>query len=258
MSTEMVAGCMMERRGSGTAIVCLPAFGDSARSWDSLSRALSDGYEVAVVELPGVNRPGRLPVAPAVTAIADLVAQVVSQTWAAPVTLVGHSFGSVVAVRAAQRLDRLCRAVVSVEGNLTVHDAYLTGLAAQHDDPAAFHASLVTHVERLVGAGQAPVSYAESLGGVDAATLWAVGLDVVRESRDDRLGHEFLGLSCARLYLWSRATTPPATQAFLSAHAVPSRELQIGHHWPWVVDPGRVAALIGRAADGAQARGTLE
>jgi surfactin synthase thioesterase subunit len=93
MSTEVVAGCTVERRGSGTVIVCLPAFGDSARSWDSLSSALSDGFEVAVVTLPGLNQPGRLPVPPALTDIAGLVAQVVSQTWTAPVTLVGHSFG---------------------------------------------------------------------------------------------------------------------------------------------------------------------
>jgi hypothetical protein len=69
MSTGMVAGCTVERQGSGAVIVCLPAFGDSARR-GTPCRVLSDGYEVAVLEVPGLNRPGRLPAAPAVTDIA--------------------------------------------------------------------------------------------------------------------------------------------------------------------------------------------
>jgi pimeloyl-ACP methyl ester carboxylesterase len=243
-----VAGCTLQRRGSGPVVVCLPAFADSARSWDSLTNALAERNEAAVVELPGLNRPGWLPVPPTVTAIADLVAQVVQATWATPVTLVGHSFASAVAVRAARRLDRLCQAVVSIEGNLTAQDAYLTGQAVKYDDPEAFKANLATKVDELVSAGQAPETFARSVGGADAATMWALGLDVALNSTGDGFGHEFLRLTCPTLYLWSPATTPQSTQAFLNTHAVPHRELRIGHHWPWIVDADNVAALIRQMA----------
>jgi hypothetical protein len=113
-----------------------------------------------------------------------------------------------------------------------------------HDDPDEFKASLATQIDELVTAGEAPESFAESVRAADAATIWALGRDVVLQSRDDGFGHELLRLTCPRLYLWSRATTPQPSQDFLHAQAVPHHELGIAHHWPWIVDPVAVAALI--------------
>ena len=85
--------------------------------------------------------------------------------------------------------------------------------------------------------GPAPASFAASQrAAADAATIWALGRDVVQESGDARFGHELRRLTRPRLYLGSRATTSPASQAFLLAHAIPQHELGIGHHWPWIVD----------------------
>lgn len=166
------------------------------------------------------------------------------RVWATRVTLVGHSLGSAVVVRAAQQLDGQCQAIVSIEGNLTAHDALLTGQAAGHDDAEEFKASLAVQIDALVAAGEAPQSFAESVRAADAATMWALGRDVALQSRDDSFGHEFVQLTCPRLYRWSKATTPRPTQEFLRAHAVPHHELGIAHHWPWIVDPAVVAALI--------------
>jgi pimeloyl-ACP methyl ester carboxylesterase len=243
-NTQMIDGCALHRQGAGVGVVCLPAFADTVRSWHPLVSALSDRCEVVVVELPGLSRPGRLPGRPTVTDIANLTAGIVRRVWATPVTVVGHSLGSAVAVRAAQQLDGQCQAIVSIEGNLTAHDAFLTGQAAGHDDPVEFKASLAVQIDTLVAAGEAPASFAESVRAADAATMWALGRDVALQSRDDGFGHEFVQLTCPSLYLWSRATTPQPSQDFLRAHAVPHHELGIAHHWPWIVDPAVVAALI--------------
>jgi len=242
----MIDGCALHRQGSGAPIVCLPAFADSCRSWRPLVSALSDRCEVVVVELPALGRPGRLPVGPTVTEIANLIAGILRQVWATPVTLVGHSLGSAVAVRAAPQLDGQCQAVVSIEGNLTADDAFLTGQAAGYADPDEFKTSLAAQIDQLVTAGRAPASFAESVRAADAATMWALGRDVVLQSSDDGFGHEFLRLTCPRLYVWSRATTSQASQDLLHAQAVPHHELGIAHHWPWIVDPAAIAGHISR------------
>jgi pimeloyl-ACP methyl ester carboxylesterase len=241
---EVVDGCALHRRGTGAPIVCLPAFADSVRSWQPLIPALSDRSDVVVVEIPSLNRPGRLPVDPTVTEIANLIAGIVQQAFTRPVTFVGHSLGSALAVRAAEQLDGQCHGVVSIEGNLVADDAYLTGQAVNHDEPDEFKRSLATQVARLASAGKAPASFAEAVRAADAPTMWALGHDIAQQSSDDRFGHELLQLTCPTLYLWSEATTPRATQTFLQAHAVPNHELGIAHHWPWTIDPATVAALI--------------
>jgi len=83
----------MHRKGVGPAIVCLPAFGDCRESWRPLIDALSDRFEVAVMELPDLNGAGWLPVDPDLASIAGVIAAVLGQTWAAPLTIVGHSAG---------------------------------------------------------------------------------------------------------------------------------------------------------------------
>jgi pimeloyl-ACP methyl ester carboxylesterase len=244
-TTQFADGCAVHRTGAGTAIVCLPGFVDSVHSWQPLLAALSDRYDVGLVELPALSRPGRLPVAATVTGIAGLTAAVIRQTWTTPVTLVGHSIGSAVAVRAASLLGTQCRAVVSIEGNLSADDAYFTGQAADHHDPAEYRSTLLAQIEQLVTGGRAPASFAAALRCADAATIWALGRDIAHHSTGDGFGHELRHLTRPRLYLWSRATTSPASQAFLRTHAIPQHELSIGHHWPWIIDPGAVAALVG-------------
>jgi pimeloyl-ACP methyl ester carboxylesterase len=243
-TTQFADGCTVHRAGAGPAIVCLPGFVDGVESWQPLLAALLDRYDTGLIELPALSRPGRLPVAATVTGIAGLTAAAIQRVWDTPVILVGHSLGSAVAVRAANLLGARCRAVVSIEGNLTADDAYFTGQAAGHDDPAGYQRTLLAQIEQLQTGGQAPASFAAALRSADAATIWALGRDVARESNDDRFGHELRRLTHPRLYLWSAATTSPASQAFLHAHAIPQRQLGVGHHWPWLVDPAAVAAQI--------------
>jgi pimeloyl-ACP methyl ester carboxylesterase len=244
-AVRLVNGCAVHRLGAGPPIVCIPGFVDGVRSWEPLLTALSDQYDVGLVELPALSRPGRLPVAATVAGIAGLTAAVIRQTWATPVTLVSHSIGSAVAVRAASLLGARCRAVVSIEGNLSADDAYFTGQAAGHNDPAEYQSTLLAQIDQLVVGGQAPASFAASLRAADAATIWALGRDIAHQSAGDRFGHELRRLIQPRLYLWSGATTSAASQAFLHAHGIPEHELGIGHHWPWIAEPGAVAALIG-------------
>lgn len=240
----IVDGCTVHMSGRGEPVVCIPAFADTARSWRPLVERLAVRYTVAVVEVPGLGQPGTPPAPPTVAGLSGLITALVRRTWTTPVTLIGHSAGSALAVRAAHHLGNRCRAVISIEGNLTVDDAYLTGQATTFDDPAAFKRHLAGHVATWVAAGTAPASYAASVHDADAHAMWSFGRDVARCGGGDEFCHELLRLCCPVLYLWSAATTPQATQDFLRAHQLPERQLPVGHHWPWTVDAPAVATTI--------------
>lgn len=179
---------------------------------------------------------------------AGRIAAIVRRSWPGPVTLVGHSLGSVLAVRAAQKLDRQCAAVVSIEGNLTAQDGYFSGRAARHDDPSAFKDVLTGQVRRLVEDGRAPASYARSVAAADAYSMWTLGRDADRHSAAEDFGQEFAALRCPAVYLWSQTTTPPATRDYLVENRLTHQQLTIEHHWPWTICPDTVADLVHAAA----------
>ncbi len=246
---EHIEGCVVRRMGTGTPMLCVPGFADSGASWVPLARELALRCEVAVLDLPGFGEAPPLGTDVTVAGFAELVAEVARRTWAGPVTLVGHSLGAALAVRAAHDLAEHCTAVVSIEGNLTTQDSYFSGQATRHDDPHDFKHAFVDQVRTLVADERAPASYAESAAVADPLSMWSLGRDATRQGAADRYGHEFAALRQPVLYLWSSTTTPPATQEFLRAHRLPNRHLTIEHHWPWTVRPDTIADLVHAATE---------
>lgn len=252
VNPAMVNGCAVHRFGNGPTLVCLPGFTDTVRSWQPLIDSLGDRVEIAFIELPGLGHPapGRSPAT--IDGLATLTAQVIQRSWTTPITMLGHSLGSALAVRAAHRLAPQCRAIISIEGNLTAADAFFTGQAAAFDDALAFKHSLTAQVQHLAAAGQAPPSFAHSVAVADPHAMWTLGRDVARQSAGDQLGHEFVAAPCPTRYLWSVATTSQASQDFLRHHQIPHHQLDMGHHWPWLSQPERIADLLYRALPAAR------
>jgi len=243
MPTSVVDGCAVHTRGAGTPVVVgLPGFTDSVASWRPLVDVLARRLGTAVIELPGLSHPIPRPDSSSLDQFADRIARVVGHRWSAPVVLVGHSLGSVLAVRAAHRLAGQCEAIVSIEGNLTADDAFFTGQAAGFDDAEAFKAHLAGQARRLAAEGRAPASFADSIGAADAHTVWTLGREVAECGTGVRFGEELRRAPCRTLYLWSARTAAPASQEFL--HHLTHEELGLGHHWPWLVDAERVAERI--------------
>ena len=239
----------MLRAGSGPAVLCVPGFADSTTSWRPLVAALDGQFDVIVVDLPGfgASPASREPVS--IARLARTVADLVRRHCDDQVTLVGHSLGSVIAVGAAQQLGARCSGLMSFEGNLTPEDAYFSGQAADHDDPVEFKRAFSARVDRLVAQGHAPSSYADSVRGADAETMWTLGRDARVRGADGGFGAAYLGLRIRTRYFWASSTTPPATQRYLAQHTIAERQLPYQHHWPWSDTPDAVARLVAEFID---------
>jgi pimeloyl-ACP methyl ester carboxylesterase len=173
MVAGVIEGCAVQRVGSGAPVLCIPGFADSSASWWALVQALADRCEVAVLDLPGFGAALASGREVTVAGFAEVVVAVVRRGWEVRVTLVGHSLGSALVVRAAHQLAGQCAAVVSIEGNLTADDGYFSGQAVQFDDPHAFKHNFSGQVRTLVAAGQAPATYAGSVAAADALSIYA-------------------------------------------------------------------------------------
>jgi pimeloyl-ACP methyl ester carboxylesterase len=104
--------------GSGEhTVVLVHGFSASWRVWSDVMPALANQYRVIAVDLPGFgsSEPSDTPTMPAAAgAVVELIRQVRSSD--APVTVVGHSMGTLVATEIAAAAPELVERVVLVGG----------------------------------------------------------------------------------------------------------------------------------------------
>jgi pimeloyl-ACP methyl ester carboxylesterase len=97
---------------AGEPLVLLHGLGGAAVNWALLAPALAAERRVLAVDLPGHGRSDPLPAAPGLGPYADRVVALAEREGMLPATFVGHSFGGVVALRAATRHPRAVRRLV--------------------------------------------------------------------------------------------------------------------------------------------------
>lgn len=113
----------LERRGTrlrglvggpadGEPLVLVHGLGGTALNWAFVAPELARTRRVLVVDLPGHGRSDPLPAAPSLAPFADRVLALAEREGLLPATLVGHSLGGAVAVRAAVRRPDAVRGLV--------------------------------------------------------------------------------------------------------------------------------------------------
>ncbi len=220
-----------------------PAFGDSRLSYrHAFESELSEHARVFAYDPPGHGasppRPRGLTLTDAARLWCELIAHF---SRSRRVVLVGHSMAGIIASRTANGLKRPPALVIGVEANLTRADAYLTGLAAQFDEPATFHATLRSRIRRLARQDGIVQGFACSLEFGDPLTLWTLGRSVFAQ-RDP--GAAFRRLRCPKIHYWDATSASRDSRDYIARYGLPDRRLDHLGHWPMVKAPSAFYAAV--------------
>lgn len=120
-----------EESGSGPALLCLHGVGGTGAWFTGLARRLSDRYRVIALDLPGTgrNRAGHAPFS--VGRSAETLAGWLAEREIGPVSLLGHSMGTMIGLRLAARIP--LKALLCVGGLPAVTPANHARLSQRAD-----------------------------------------------------------------------------------------------------------------------------
>lgn len=258
--------------GSGTPIVLLHGYADSADTWRPvLTRLAATGHRAFGVDLPGfgqadLRRPG--PLMPQFDAFVDAV---LAETG--PVILVGNSLGAATAVRAAGRHTGLVKALVVLDDPLNAHH-WLARLARWRAVPAGFWSSVsripISPAALRWATGRAVPKVLYGPGAhvdPDVVAYWtqlaprvsdvaALGRDAFRYAHEALGAHRGIRVDCPTVIVHgARDRIIPVHSSRLLHQQIPGSDLVIlprSGHCPQLDNPNKVTQLILSISDRAQ------
>jgi pimeloyl-ACP methyl ester carboxylesterase len=238
-----VAVWLSDSRGSDLDVWFLHAFADSHLCFrDAFAHLKSARIRVILLDLPGHGasppRADGLTVEEAARTLVNLIGSISSLR---AVVLVAHSMAAMIATIVARELRAPPILVISVEGNLTPADAYLSGQAAGFDDAHAFFSSFQSKILEMAKCDEALRRFSCSVEFADPKTLWTLGRSVLDCANP---GVDFLSLSCPCIYYWDPESTTADTRSFLARHNVRQRRTIGAGHWPMINTPEQFYAAV--------------
>ena len=232
---------------SGYVVVSLPTiifiagFGDNASMFKSLHDTdLAEEYHFLPINLPGFGAQA-LKVRTTLKELANFVAETAKGTDAR--IIVAHSVASIIASLAAKELDCPLTTIISLEGNITVEDAYFSGTAADYDDPYVFRSAFLRRLDEMAVSTPIIARYYKAIEQADPKALWQLGQDVRRFSNENVPG-EVLASAGRVTYLYNPDNCPVDTLQWLETNQMELMILADASHWASVDQPKMLARKI--------------
>ncbi|MEO1057743.1 MAG: alpha/beta hydrolase [Actinomycetota bacterium] len=228
---------------SAPPLICIAGFGDHGGMFEPLgSTPLGERYTVVGVDLPGTGHspPSAAPLT--LDRAATLVATEICDADASIV--VGHSVGSIVASLAAGQLDNRVTSLISLEGNLTLADAYFSGSAADYAAPARFHSEFLTRLDAIADGDAAVRRYREQVATADPRSIWELGCDVSQWSRIHDPGAVLTQSAPHVSYLFNPDNIPAESSEWMRRNEIAAIQLDNASHWASVDQPDLVAKVM--------------
>jgi pimeloyl-ACP methyl ester carboxylesterase len=237
----------------------LPALGESSLCFrEAFESKLGVSHNLFAVDVPGFGVSPPNPRAQDVPGVAQvLLEQIGSYSSTRPVVLVAHSMMSLVAQYLVLSQQLEVDWLISVEGNLTRDDTFLSGLAVNYPDPHSFYTAFIGKILALLGQDralrchgeQALHRYYASVRFADPQTMWLLGQSGFAETGEELGGRGFLELSVKKLYVWDEASTSVRSKQFIQGNEVPNRVLSGLGHWPMVKRPETFYNILAEILD---------
>jgi pimeloyl-ACP methyl ester carboxylesterase len=214
----------------------LPGFGKSQLCFgEAFNHPIARAVRLITFDLPGLGSSPAPLEGLAVKDCAELWCNLISNVSSSRRgVLVAHSMAGIIATETAKLLDPLPALVVSVEGNLTLADAYYSGQAARYETCEAFYAAFVQSIAELASKGEVPDGYLPCLKLADPYALWTLGRSIVSYTQP---GREYASLSCSTIHYWDFASTSPDSREFLLHNNLVQRRFDGLGHWPMLTSP---------------------
>lgn len=233
------------------SLVFLHGLGDSGRAFsEAFERPELAGFNLIVPDLVGFGQSsGALDGDYSFATQAERLWRALDSLGVETVTLVGHSMGGDLATLMAfwDRGERV-RSLVSVEGNLTPRDLFISSKAAESADQGRFEEWLPKFAQETVLAswGEKWPSYRryyESLLFCHQDAFRESARELVRRngpvpgSLASEMGALYRSLSLPRVFCWGAESLAAETQQLLIAAGIHNKRFDQASHWLMVDQP---------------------
>jgi pimeloyl-ACP methyl ester carboxylesterase len=212
-------------------------FGESGFSFvEAFSSIFTRRFSIFVPDFPGFGvsppRPGGATVEASADILVDLIGAISKPSR--PVFLVGHSLGGIIGTATAKKLGHRIAGFVSIEGNMTRADTFMTRLTEGYDDPLAFYDFYLKMILSQIADDVIVQRYFASVRLCDPASLLAAGKSCVAATGEENAGDEYRSLEIETLYLWGGKSIPDMTREYIEKYDVKNHGFPDSEHFAMI------------------------
>jgi len=233
------------------ALWCLHGFGASGASFlEAFDSPDLRSYSLFVPDFPGFGASPEGAEPQGIHEASELLLELLAAySGEQEIALLAHSAGGLIATQVARELPR-AKHLISVEGNLTEADTFLSGKAAGAADIEAWRTQILQTLSELAETSEAIRRYCCDLKRAAPRTLMAWGSSTVRETGVTLGGERYRDVECSKLYIFGGRSVPPPTRRFLCEHRLANLEFAQAGHSPMIDEPEPFYAAVARFLEG--------
>ncbi len=250
-STEGKRPARSSGRIAAGTLLFVHGLGESGLCFEHLLEhlGLSD-WNMLVPDLPGYGCSPWTTEPLSLTAHADHLASWLRKTGRGPVVVVGHSMGGVVGLLLCERHPELIRAIVDVDGNISLADCGFSSQAAAYTIKDFMRAGFDRLREIVFRAGRddrAQRGYYVSLRLCDPRLYHQNSAELVAISSQEELAKRLVDLSAPSLYMaGSPNGVSEHSRRLLDEARVNWCAIQPAGHWPFIDQPDNFVVTMAR------------
>jgi len=205
---------------------------------DVFDSVLADDFSIYLPDFPGFGAtPPVIPphtVADSARLLSGLVRRISGD---GPIFLLSHSLGGIVGTKAAMELGPSVKGYVTVEGNLTKQDAFLTGMSVDFDDAGAFYDHLASMFLPMTQADPSLRRFTAGFLSADPDAVLAWGRSCAEATGETAAGDEFRALQIPTLFVWGGKSLPGMSREYIERHNMNHQEFPNAGHNVMVDEP---------------------
>jgi len=227
------------------ALFCVHGYGASGASYlEAFDAPELRHHQIFVPDLPGFGESPRGELPGGLSGAAGVLLGLVEAHGGGEGSAVlAHSAGGLIGTRVAHALPGL-RCLISVEGNITAADNFISGKAAEAEDIDSWRRDVLEDLRGPAERDEALRRYRRDLARASSVALkeWAVA--TVAETGQTRGGDSFRALTCPKLYVYGGRSIAQASLDYLVRHDVPRLAFAESGHSPMIDEPARFYSAV--------------